>query len=710
MTHLTDARTDPDVQLDVVLGAYYDSVAAGEEPDRLAWIARHPEFAADLAAYFIEQDRLHRLAGSLRAAIPPGPEPDSRTLGDYELLEEIARGGMGVVYKARQMSLQRVVALKLILSGEFASPGDVQRFRAEAEAVAQLGHPNIVPIYEVGSHHGRHYFSMKLFEGGSLADHLNRYRADPRAAAGLMVTVARAVHHAHQRGVLHRDLKPSNILLDSDGQPHVVDFGLAKRVGGDRELTGSGALLGSPPYMAPEQASGRRGVVTTATDIYGIGAILYTLLTGRPPMLADSVAATIAMLADREPDRPSRLSPRVDRDLEAICLKCLEKDPARRYGSADAVAEDLRRWPAGETIAARRPSRFERCRRWCRRNPLIASLSTTVALLTATLLMGSLAALIRIAREQSATASALADARVSARAATRAQQRAEAHLRRATASLSGLLMRLQDRTLADSPALAELRRDASTDVLDLFRGFLSDAGRDADHSLEDGIIHVHLAGIHYLRREMAQTEADYREAIRIFEGLVAAHPEDAIGQLELAEACNHLGQHLHVTNRRREASEWLDRARGIYLRALALGPDNVRVLKVVSRSFLRCWDRRIRDPARAAALAREAIRLAPEDGKAWYRLGAALAIEGDCDAAVAAIGESIRLRDSRLLDSDGLDLAIAHARRGDLRQARSWFHRAAAWIDRYAARDPDYLLQRDEAAALLDELRRGGKK
>lgn len=365
-----------DVDLDEVIAAYLKAVETGAAQNPRSLIAQYPAFAKELSDFFADQQGFQRLAEPIRAAVAGAPPlgTEIRYFGDYELLEEIARGGMGVVYLARQVSLNRLVALKMILAGTLASSAAVQRFRNEAEAAANLEHPNIVPIYEVGEHEGQQYFSMGLVDGGSLADRLGKSGPlPPRAAAELVKLLAEAIAFAHERGVIHRDLKPSNVLLDAQGKPKISDFGLAKRIQKTDGPTMTGDVLGTPGYMPPEQAAGTVDLVGTPADVYSLGAILYACLTGRPPFQAASPLQTLRLVLTDEPVLPSNVKSSTPRDLETICLKCLEKNPQRRYTSASELAEDLGRFLADEPVHARPAGRLRRSVVWLKKRPWVVS-------------------------------------------------------------------------------------------------------------------------------------------------------------------------------------------------------------------------------------------------------------------------------------------------------------------------------------------------
>jgi eukaryotic-like serine/threonine-protein kinase len=393
-----------------VIADYLQSVEARRVPNRQELLERHPELAEPLRVFFADFDRVDRHAAPLRLAgdgdhvmssIAAVSGPDVlatvRYFGDYELLEEIARGGMGVVYKARQASLNRVVALKMILKGVLATPVDVARFRAEAESAAALDHPHIVPVHEIGEHEGQQYLAMRYVEGTTLA---RAPRQSARAEVGCLRDVARAVRFAHQRGILHRDLKPSNVLLDPAGVAFVTDFGLAKRTGADSSLTETGQPLGTPRYMAPEQAAGCKDL-TVGVDVYSLGVILYERLTGRPPFVGDSTLEVLRKVREIDPPRPSSILTDLNRDLETICLKCLEKVADRRYTSAEALADDLDHWLKGAPIAARPVGNFERSWLWARRNP---ALSTAVGLAVAGLAAVAVISLIAASQARSLAA------------------------------------------------------------------------------------------------------------------------------------------------------------------------------------------------------------------------------------------------------------------------------------------------------------------
>lgn len=369
----------------LVYGEFLLREELGEGPALTEYQERFPHFASQLE----QQVQLHGLLNNSAFTLQEEPsQVDGDSLNrplpqipGYEVLGELGRGGMGVVFRARQIGLNRVVALKMVLGGSFAGAESQARFKSEAEAAANLDHPHIVPVYEVGEFQGQHYFSMKLVEAGSLLEHLARFTKDQKAAARLIAAVARAVHYAHQHGILHRDLKPSNILLDAQGQPYVTDFGLAKRFDVESGLTASNALVGTPGYLSPEQARGEK-VLSVAVDVWGIGSILYELLTGRAPYEAETPMATVRLVLENDPKRPRSMDTLINRDLETICVKCLQREPQHRYASALALAEDLEYWLDGKPIKARPVKWPERTWRWALRRPAIAALSA-IAILTA---------------------------------------------------------------------------------------------------------------------------------------------------------------------------------------------------------------------------------------------------------------------------------------------------------------------------------------
>jgi WD40 repeat protein len=322
--------------------------------------------------------------------------PSIRYFGDYELLEEIARGGMGIVYKARQVSLDRIVAVKLLLLGRYASEEFIHRFRIEASAAASLRHPNIVAIHEVGVHQGQHYFAMDFVDGPDLAQLARDQPLTAKRAAGYVKTIAEAIHFAHTRRILHRDLKPSNVLIDATDQPRVTDFGLAKNLANDSDLTLTGQVLGSPSFMPPEQALGERGKMAPASDVYSLGAILYHALTGRPPFMGQTVADTLQQVENKQPIAPRLLIPSVPADLETICLKCLEKEPGKRFESGQKLSDELGRFLRSEPIQSRPVSLPEKIWRWCRRKPVVASLGTATLALLMALAVGAPIAAFRI--------------------------------------------------------------------------------------------------------------------------------------------------------------------------------------------------------------------------------------------------------------------------------------------------------------------------
>jgi hypothetical protein len=605
---------DREHRLDEVLADYLKAAQAGSAPSRRELLDSHPDLADELAAFFADQERFQRMATPLRGlTVAPFTPGKPRDFGDYEILEEISRGGMGVVYKARQKSLRRLVALKLLLAGPFAAPGELLRFRAEAEAVAALDHPHIVPLYEVGSQDGRPYLSMKLLSGGSLAQATRDRPLPTRAAAQLLAQVADAVHYAHQRGILHRDLKPANILLDEAEQPYVSDFGLAKREGGrgrggdggsmtPAQLTQTGAILGTPGYMAPEQAAGRRGAVTVAADVYGLGAILYELLTGRPPFKGETPLDTLRQVLDCTPPRPSALRPDVDRDLETICLKCLAREPARRYASAEALADDLRRWLQGRPIQARPAGLLTRLRLWALRQPVVAALATA---LTAALLIGfTIVFLLWRKAEHNfdvAEARRLEAEELSRKAVFHAEEaekhrlnalhnadqaehnRREAEHRRIEAedgfqlahqAVNQFVLQYSD-ALDESPGLQRVGKTLLESSLAYYQRFLQMRGDDPLLKAEMAETHFRIARLTQRIGRKADALAAFRRSEALYRELYEADPTDAAAQYRLATLPNNIAP---LMERNEDALAVYEQARSLFERFLRDRPDDANLL------------------------------------------------------------------------------------------------------------------------------------
>lgn len=561
---------NPRVQL--LLAEYEAALAAGQPLSLEELLARHPEAEEsvrqavreilgrqetlapsgptprDGVAFAPQRHATHAaglFTGSTAAPTIAPPQaglpvfiPTSKQFGDYELLEELARGGMGVVFKARQLSLDRVVALKMILAGNLASDEQIRRFHHEAEEAGRLDHPNIVPIYQVGEHQGQHFFSMKLIEGGSLCGQLTRFRSDPRGAANLVATVARAVHYAHQRGVLHRDLKPGNILLDAQGQPHVTDFGLAKQLGTQSSDTRSGSIVGTPSYMAPEQAAARKDL-TTAVDTYALGAILYELLTGQPPFDAPTPLDTLMQALEQEPKPPRSLNPVLDRDLETICLTCLAKEPAQRYPSAAALADDLDRWHNGEPIKARPVGTVERILKWMRRRPAAATLALVSAAGAVSLLGMGWYHNLRLQRERD-------------RAEAYARE-ADAGFRKRQEIIDDLMVRIDGRLENYGSELTSVRMEFLDEFRKLNEQLRKERGNDLTVRRQAAFLNQRIGDLELQKRDVASGEPAYQQAIALFRQLAAENPGNEDYRRELARTISQLAQLYHKGGRRKQA-------------------------------------------------------------------------------------------------------------------------------------------------------------
>jgi serine/threonine protein kinase len=623
MNHTTshDPKAERERRLDEAVALYLREAQSGHAPPKDQFLAGYPDLTPELEEFIKNESDFNQAAAPLQAVSQAISLPaDGSAVGDYELIEPLAQGGMGVVYRARQLSLGRVVALKLLRAGRLASPVERQRFRLEAEAVARLDHNGIVPVYDVGEHEGWLYFSMKLIEGGSLAHRLVDYswpadRALPRAQftarrdklVELMTAVADAVHYAHQHGVLHRDLKPGNILLDNEGRPHVTDFGLAKYVRDlsdsdstvvgpvNGPLTETGAILGTPSYMAPEQATGKRGAVATTTDVYSLGAILYELLTGRPPFREESPLETLRALTEREPPRPRSLRAGIDRDLETICLKCLDKAPTRRYDSAHEFAEDLRRCQRNEPILARPIGPWERVVRWHKRKPLLALLSESLIGMS----VFFVCSVIWLWQRAEAN---YVDAREK-------EAKAEANLALADQTIIDFELGFSDAKLPASAGFHKLRDALLKKALQRYKEILATYHDDPRFREKLASVHARVGRVTELIGKAPDSVAAYENAAALYQELVSARPADRAMREHLAMVYLNLGALQQRLGRSSEAAASYREARQLQEYILRDSPDNATVLEglttILANQSLRA--RELRQDTVALALGQQAL-------------------------------------------------------------------------------------------------------
>jgi serine/threonine-protein kinase len=605
-----------------------------------------------------------------------------RRFGNYELLGEIGRGGMGVVYRARQIAANRIVALKVLrrellrssLHETRSSPLD--RFHHEVQAAARLQHDHIVTVYEAGEIEGEPFFSMRYVEGRSLSEILRTGPIPNRRAAAYLAPVARAIAEAHRQGILHRDLKPQNILVDAQSdRPLVADFGLAKLVGASDDLTEAGQIMGSPPYMSPEQAKDSARV-NAQTDVYALGATLYHVLTGRPPFQAATAVETLRQVVSDEPAPPRRLNPSIDRDLETICVKCLQKEPARRYESAQSLAEDLERYLRGEPIRARPVGAWERTVRWCRRNPITAAL------------VGSTAAFFLLAL----IASAVGYWQTSA-----ALRESDASYRQARVMLNDFFTRVSEDTVLNEPGMQPLRRDLLAQALDYYDRFLERRRDDPTIRDELALTHFRVGRIVEEMGDWPRAQAAYRQALDAQQALAAQSPDDLDRLQAVGNTYNALGSLLCRMKRFDDSQQAHEAAADVRRRLAAAEPQRVEFQRTLANSLMNIGnveERRgrfaqARRQYAEAQQVRRALRRADARNRevardlamGCFNLGKLAFADQDLAAAETEFDEAIALF-QELHDPKRRDLAnqyrLAFAQRlaADVRQARGKFDEA----------------------------------
>ncbi len=650
---------------------------------------------------------LHVPGSGRRRALDVAP-----SIAGYEILSELGRGGMGVVYHARQTSLGREVALKIILAGAHAGESERARFRVEAETAARLKHPHIVPIYEIGEQGQLPYLALEFVDGGSLAQAMAVRPLAPVQAAAMVETLARAMDYVHQRGVVHRDLKPANVLLTAEGVPKITDFGLAKWLDAPSgQATQSGTVLGTPSYMAPEQAHGKSALIGTATDVYALGAMLYEMVTGRPPFHAATSQETVQQLLTEEPLPPSRLQPRVPRDLETICLKCLQKEPARRYAGAGALADDLRCFLDRKPIRARPTPAWERAAKWARRRPAVAVLvGVSVAAVLAVAIMG-LAYNARLQRERDT---------------------ARVNFQMALDAVDRFYNQVSENTLLNTPRMEPLRRQLLETAQEFYERFVRERANDPEARVQLGRTYQRLGQL--TRQTKSKTEAIefMKQAIAIQEPLVRAHPDNSEYQSDLAISHANLGGLLGETGRMDQAAQQFRKTLPLWEALVRRNPSHGAYRQRLGHTWFSLGevchiaaqnDEARQAHARARAVLEELVRdepRVPDHRKELALLinaqGALAFGTGAFAEAAKAFGDALALRDvlarefpvrhafqRDLADSHG-NLAIAARTNNDLDRAETSNKKALDIYRSLAREHPDVSDYRIDQAGPYQEL------
>jgi serine/threonine protein kinase/tetratricopeptide (TPR) repeat protein len=730
-------RDDADWVLQVIYQEILLREERGEIPQLEEYLSRFPRFASELRPLFAVHRVLeaNSLSGSgvstpadrASRSGPTVPDPDRPAVPGYEILERLGRGGMGVVYRARQVRLDREVALKMISAGAHADAAERNRFQAEARAQAHLQHPHVVQVFEVGESAGCPYLALELVEGGSLAQQLGGRPQAPRPAAQLVEMLARAVHHAHERGLVHRDLKPANILLArapkaerrtpnaadevapdlgvgiSDFTPKVTDFGLAKWLQGGAGPSSSGAVVGTPSYMAPEQASGRTKEVGPPADVYALGAILYEMLTGRPPFLGATALDTLLQVRTQEPVPPRRLQPQVPRDLETICLKCLDKEPGRRYPSAAALADDLGRFLRGETTRARPTGPVRRLGRWGRRKPLLAGLAAGLVVAVVGGFAGVTWQWLRADRLRGEAETNLEESERQRKRAVAAEARAQ-HRFQELRALAGVFMYDFYDKIADLPGATPVREFLVKTALTYLDKLAQETGDDPELLKELVTAYARVGDVQgnsmvSHRGDTKAALANYRKALALANTLVETHPDDAQGQRLLSMCHERLGD-IHMEHgQSQEALPSFQRFLELTQKLAQAAPNDARAQRDLSVSHMKMASALADLGRRPEALANYQSCLAhfqalarshPNDAKAQRDMFVSYLNVGDVQRALGQAAEALANYQHALEVAQALakndpastlaqrDLSMAYMRIGQARQALDQHEEALA--------------------------------